>query len=238
MTAKSSIASPTALVNAEERIRDAEHDVARGFFSIGESLKTIRDLELWKQSGVANWNEYCKSGRVDFSKRHANSLIRAFENRKLLAELPEVGNRFPSWTISTVNELNRMRLPTDIKRVSRKVAVKVGKGERFTTKLVRRLVDYDLGVTERRKESRKRFNEPIDVERIERDIEDERIDDTPTLAQQFDEWIRDSDARLHTLNNLSAELWQEAESDDPDIAAKMRSAFERLAKFKIAGSQG
>jgi len=210
-----------ALQDAEERIRDAEFDVTRGFFSIGEALKKIRDGELWKQAGARNWGDYCQQRRINYSKRYSNKLIRMPQNRELLADLSGPGHICPTWTVTAVEELHRLSEPNDIRRVSKKAATRVKNGAAFSTRLVHKLVDDDLGLTRQRKEA-KQAQEAADYKRLY---------EPPTVAATLSEWGNDINSKLRTLESLDESLWDDALNESSDVLRYVENAAADLAAF-------
>jgi len=146
----------TELIEAEKKVHEAEQAFCESFYLVGVALKKIYDNELWRAAGdgIDSWNKYCTSGRLDISRRYADQLIAASQVRSQLAVLPNVGPLAPVWTEKTVRELTRLPKPSDVKRASKKVVTQVKRGKPLTARLVKEIVDVELGTPEKKQKAK------------------------------------------------------------------------------------
>ncbi len=120
----------------EQLESEIQNEAYEAFYQIGQRLLRIRRERLYESAGFKSWASYCKSGRIEFTKQHADGLIRASELRPKLESIDS------NFTESQMRELCKCETDNDAKRVAEKsVALAAKRGQRLTAKLIAQVRD-------------------------------------------------------------------------------------------------
>lgn len=139
------------LHSREREISKIEIGVVDAGFEIGKLLAEIRDHKLYEAEGIRSWSEYCRSGRVDLSKRRCDQLI---STARISARLPKTftDGTDIKWSLRGMEQLARLE-SHDAKRVAKRVVRHAEKTkEELTGALIKHFVDVDAGVARRQAE--------------------------------------------------------------------------------------
>jgi hypothetical protein len=219
-------------VSRKQRLRTLENEIRQGmeeFYHIGMKLKEIRDDELYKEDGFADFLTYCHD-RFDWKKTYVYDVIKSSEYRAALpspriAENGEESEK-KGWTEWSVRELRRIEDKKQAARVAAKVVKAVEQSEKaaakdpdvkpikLTAATVRKFVDEDLGVnrTARAKETKRQREEQskIDLTRFLMDLTG-RIE-----------------ANTDTLQGVPKDAWTLLDEDSPDVIKRLIAACNSL----------
>lgn len=225
-----------ALLATENNIRKAVIGIRDFHFEVGADFAKIRDGKLWKHAGCSSWNDYCKSGRLDCSRQHAERLIAAAKIKPYIAELTDSCTQGAIWTERSVRELTHLVTGkvegTDyrfgvkvIRRTSEKVVKRVEAGEPLTAKLVKEIVDDDRGV------SRKRLDRLVEKNKRSTEEFDKKYGPKP-----IDDIVTRQAAKLQVeldgLKELIPETWLDVSPETFEIIDKVLSETRDFFKSK------
>lgn len=210
-----------ALHVVEDEINDVGKRVFEDFYYIGQRLQQIRDERLYQSEGFKSWSSYCKSGRIEHSKQHADRMIRHAELRPMLADVEPVGS---TWAERSLRELAKLPEKNDAKRVSKKIATHLKKNPetKLTSALVKEFVESDTGVARKRAEAvEAKLNAKHKTEQEE-----------SQLAHHIKEFLRMArDYRKAFEAVTSVEDWQDADRQSPDSAKRLADELEAIASY-------
>jgi len=175
------------------------------FYHIGQKLLQIRTKRLYEKAGFKSWEQYCGSGRIEYSKSMADIYIRASELR------PKLGNSIPhDWRVVELRELCKCETDNDAKRVAKKAIAQAEKtGKRVTARLIAEIRD---GVEETGRADKK-LEERLASASLEKHLD--------KLADVLVDWRK-------SLEQIASEQWDKVPTR---TLTRVRREAESLASF-------
>jgi hypothetical protein len=207
------------LAKQERLLLEAMTSWGESFYKMGVVLTAIRDSRTWeKDAGYTNFDQYCDDRQPQGLKRtQVKSLIAASKIRPLLPTFEGNGNAANGgvWTERNVRPLTHSDFkPGDVRRLCKKIATHVKRGERLTASLVKSICDEDRGVVRQTQERKaKQFAKA----------------DSP--SQVLHKLKVDVELWQLSLAELPADFWVDAESEDAGCLKRAISAVSELASF-------
>jgi len=220
-------ATKTELHKRESEIAEVEGRMYEDHYYIGIRLAEIKQHRLYEAEGFKTWDAYCKSERLSVRKTQANELIRTSEIRPVLDEIPSNGKTTGApvvWSHRTVCELAKLDEKSDVKRVSKKIATKLKKepDTKLTPKLVKQVVEEDIGITRKKAEK---------SERNRREKEG-RVEKESQLVNRLKEFLSISGRYRKTFEAVTdVNDWEDADRESRGIAKRLADELETIASF-------
>lgn len=186
--------------------KEINSEAFEAFYHIGQKLLAIKTQRLYEAAGFSTWLAYCKSGRVDYSKPHADRYIRASELRGKLKH----GSDSDPFTLEQVLELCKCETDNDAKRVATK-AIKLADKQnvKVTAKLIAQVRD---GADETGKADEKR----------DADLQEASFDTHLTkLANILDKW-------LYSFEQVGPE---QLDTVSNEVLIRVKNSLAGLTKF-------
>jgi len=121
--------------------KEIASEISEAFYHIGQKLLKIKRDRLYEAVDCKSWEEYCRSGRMEYARVQADKYIRCSELRPRLPDTNGVG-----WSIRQVEELCKCETDKDAVRVA-KAAIKLAKNgeQKLSAKLIATVRDRDTG---------------------------------------------------------------------------------------------
>lgn len=210
----------------EAKVVAAEQELRESFYHIGMALKRIKDDEPFKpkvgrkpngKTTFKSWQQYCASKRLRYQRQAAARMIRAAVQRDQLPDLKSgsVADTLPLfWTIETAVEMARLDTKKDIRTAVSRIKQRLKKGERFTTKLVREVVDEMLGVDRKKKQKQA-----------------ERLTTTPTLADHLDDMANTVEVWIDSLQEVGVDVWDEMATERPEVVKRLTQVLTSFISY-------
>lgn len=207
------------LENSEWELSEAVANSFEDFYRQGVILDKIRTEKEYKLAHYESFDEYCNDRQpCGIKAAHAYRLIKAKNVRHLLPTFSDnnspIGEK-PLWTEGAMRPLlHKDFKPSDQKRLGRKIATRVKKGDKLTAKLVKEVCDADRGVEKKNRSKAQRAIAKAD-----------------TPAETIQSMKVDVDLWLSSLGEVPGEFWEDAEKDDPGCVKRLIGALSNLASF-------
>ena len=204
------------LANSEQELAEAMVDHFEAFYKQGVILERIKNDQEYKDAGFTSFDKYMNERMpLGIKKTLGYGLIRAKNIRHLLPTIDSAMAEKCVWTERAIRHLTHKDFkPADVKRLGKKIATQVKKGEPLTEKLVKSICDADRGVD--RKKAKKKAAEVAATDTASETLR--------KMQSEVEDW-------LMSLGVVPSNFWEEAESDDPGCTKEFISALSELASF-------
>lgn len=204
----------TRLELSEQELQPAFNAHCEAFYRQGEILKRIlRDREF-ADLGYTSFDQYMNERKpLGLMQRHAWRLINAMEVRKALPDIDCPSGQSAVWSEGCIRPLtHRAFCPADHKRLGKKIANRVAKGEKLTADLVKTICDKDRGVEQAKAEKAK----------VELKLSMTLTETVQDLRATMELWQKE----LATIPDCN---WQQvSKTDRKDLESQARSFIEFL----------
>ena len=207
------------LANSEHELAEAMVDHFEAFYKQGVILERIKNDQEYRDAGFTSFNDYMNERMpLGIKKSQAWDLVRSANLRPLLptfeSDMSDSG-KAPVWSPRSIRPLTHKDFtPADVKRLGKKIATQVKKGEPLTEKLVKLICDEDRG-----------------VEKAKFKKKSAEIAAAKTAAQTIDGMTIEVNLWLKSLGMVPGEFWEEAEDDEPGCVKELISALSEFADF-------
>ena len=210
------IKAESALGKSEQELSEAMQAAFESFYSQGVILERILMDREFKDAGFESFDEYLnKRQPLGIKRAYAWKLIAAKRVRMLLPDVDSTSVESGFWTESAIRPLTHSDFnPNDQKRIGKKVAAAVARGEKLTASLVKSICDDERGVERRAAE--KQYQE---------------VTETPTPRSIIYEKHIDVQMWLNGFNDVPVEFWSDAESEDAGCVKRLSEKCSELAAF-------
>ena len=209
-----SVPKNSRLAKSERELAEAIASAFESFYQQGVILERIRADKEFNDAGYDKFETYCdEQNPCGIKANMAYRLIRAMKVRPLLPSFDPGSNGI--WTEKSMRPLlHKDFTPADQKRLGKKIATLVKKGEPLTESLVKKVCDEDRG-----------------VEKAKFKKKSAEIAATKTAAQTIDGMTIEVNLWLKSLGMVPSEFWEEAEDDEPGCVKELISALSEFADF-------
>jgi len=208
----------------EQEVYQAEQELRESFYHIGMALKRIKDDEPFKpkvgqkpngKTTFKSWAAYCASKRCMYPKQSAERFIRSAAHRDLLPELKSGTTFVPFfWTQDAVLQIARLKDKQDVRNAVSQIRKALKGDEKFSTALVRRIVDDILGVTHEKMKKKKK-----------------ELADAPTLADSLHDMTDTVETWMDSLGQVEGDLWSEVETESPGSVKRLTQVLSEFISF-------
>jgi len=207
------------LARKEALLLEAMNNWGESFYKMGDVLQSIYADQVWKDGGYTNFDDYMKERQpCGIGRTQGWRLIAASKVRSLLPTFGDSPNG-RVWTERSIRPLTHRDFhESDVRRLGKKIATRVKKGDKLTAELVKEICDLDRGVPKRKKR--------------EKDKE-VRLADTP--AEALRDMQKTTDLWLSSLGKVPATFWEDAVADDSGCVKEFISSLSELASFLPPG---
>lgn len=170
----------------------------------------------YKDAGYTSFNDYCDERQpLGLKRSHAKRLIAAMKIRPMLPDFEAPEGASVVWSEKAVRPLTHSDFtPADVRRLGKRIASAVKRGEKLSETLVKRLCDEDRGVA-----------------RITREKKDKAFQEADSPAQVLRRLKVDIELWQSSLAEVPADFWSDAETDDPGCLKRAIGAISKLASF-------
>jgi hypothetical protein len=209
----------SALAKSEQELYEAMSGAFESFYSQGVILNRINIEKEYKDAGFDSFEKYMNERQPCGIKRsHAWRLIAAMKARPLLPEIQSPNGDSGLWTEGAIRPLlHKDFKPNDQKRIGKKVASAVARGEKLTAALVKSICDDERGV-ERRKAVKHA----------------EAVAETPTPFGVIKKCRAELRGWIKSLGMVPSAFWEEAESEERGCRKELSAVASELASV-LAG---
>lgn len=212
----------STLAILEQKLADAMCEQYEAFYRQGVILEEIKGdpkdpkKQPFRNAGYSSFNDYLKERQpLGINRTHGWRLIAAKNIRHLLPTFESPNGDSGLWTEGAIRHLTRKEFsPSDVKRLGKKIATQVKRGEKLTADLVKRVCDEDLGVP---KQKARRHAE--------------RLAATETPAQIMQRLKVEVELWHKSLEEFPASFWDDAEQEDRGCTKRAIAALSDLASF-------
>jgi len=186
------------------------------FVQMGVVLESIYVDQDWRDGGFDNFDDYInKRQPCGIKKTHSGQLRRAAKVRHLLPSFNGDTAVRGVWTEWAVRPLTHKDFkPSDVKRLGKRIATLIKKGETLTQKLVKALCDDDRGVEKTKKKKK---------------AKELSLTDTP--AQVLANMTNEVDLWFMSLEKVPTTFWEDAVDDEVRSVKDLIASLSKLASF-------
>jgi len=211
----------SALAKSEHELYEAMSGAFESFYSQGVILNRINIEKEYKDAGFESFPDYMNERQpCGIKANYAYKTIAAMKIRIHLPELCTAGTNAeaPVWTEKAIRPLlHKDFKPNDQKRIGKKVAAAVERGEKLTASLVKSICDNERGV-ERRKAVKHA----------------EAVAETPTPFGVIKKCRAELRGWIKSLGMVPSAFWEEAESEERGGRKELSAVASELASV-LAG---